>query len=179
MNWPTDGPTPAIFAISTKPWHGRPSNWPSGIDKTFPPCPRDGDWHAVRLALSGDAGSVSLLAWHLLAARVAGVGHQLDHTVPGQLLDDPYAAVRCVAERLLRAISNLVPPGYDYVVDSRFRPPARDQVWAAWQHDLRDIQAFKPLSQGILIRPDDLTAQRASFALWLRQRNDRPLRLRE
>ena len=135
--------------------------------------------HAVRLALSGDAGSVSLLAWHLLAARVAGLGHQLDHTVPGQLLDDPYAAVRCVAERLLRAISNLVPPGYDYVVDSRFRPPARDQVWAAWQHDLRDIQAFKPLSQGILIRPDDLTAQRASFALWLRQRNDRPLRLRE
>src|SRR5439155_2654029 len=55
---------------------------------------------AVRLALAGDAGQRVLVAWHLgwEPAWQAG-GKSWIPPVLAQLLDDPYAAVRCVAER--------------------------------------------------------------------------------
>ncbi|HYV31666.1 MAG TPA: cytochrome c3 family protein, partial [Candidatus Binatia bacterium] len=90
--------------------------------------------NALRLALSGDAGQRVLIAWHLSwpsALQVSGTNWIAP--VLGQLLDDPYAAVRCVAARSLQAIAGLTPPGYDFVEDPRSRPPVREAVWRAWQ----------------------------------------------
>ena len=93
--------------------------------------------HALQIALSGDAGQRVLIAWHLswpAALQISGTNWIAP--VLGQLLDDPYAAVRCVAERSLRAISDLTPSGYDYAQDARSRPAVREAVWASWRRQL-------------------------------------------
>lgn len=136
--------------------------------------------NAVRLALSGDAGQRVLIAWHLSwppALQTSGTNWIAP--VLGQLLDDSYAAVRCVAERSLRAISNLTPPGYDYVADPRTRNSVRETVWTSWRQRLSQAAASKPFDGSLLVQPDDLVAQRTAFETLLRQRDDRPLRLRE
>ncbi|MBI4658177.1 MAG: hypothetical protein HY735_04880 [Verrucomicrobia bacterium] len=135
---------------------------------------------ALRLALSGDAGQRVLMAWHLSwppAVKISGTNWI--PPVLGQLLDDPYAAVRYVAERSLRAISESTPPSYDFVVDPRLRPPAREAVWAAWEGELRRNGNTLPFAERLLVRPHDRTAQSAAFGEWLRWRDDRPVRLRE
>jgi predicted CXXCH cytochrome family protein len=135
---------------------------------------------ALRLALAGDAGQRVLIAWHLSwpsALQISGTNWI--PAVLGQLLDDPYAAVRCVAGRSLRGISNLTPPGYDYVEDPRTRAPVREAVWASWQRQTREAEGSALWASDLLIRADDLTAQRAAFEGWLRMRDDRPVRLRE
>jgi predicted CXXCH cytochrome family protein len=135
---------------------------------------------AVRLALAGDAGQRALIAWHLGWAP-AGQASGTNWLAPvlGQLLDDPYAAVRCVAQRSLDSISRLTPPGYDYVTDPRSRPPARDAVWAAWQREWSLSGEAFSTNRSLLARPDDLAAQARAFDGWVRQRDNRPMRLRE
>jgi predicted CXXCH cytochrome family protein len=135
--------------------------------------------HALQLALSGDAGQRALIAWHL--SWPPALQSSTTNWIPpvlAQLLDDPYAAVRCVAERSLRAVSNLTPSNYDFVLDPRSRSPVRDSVWASWQESAKP-QPQEPILSQLLIRPDDLAAQRESFEEWLQRRNDRPVRLRE
>jgi predicted CXXCH cytochrome family protein len=133
--------------------------------------------HAVRLALSGDAGQRALITWHLSwppALQISGT-----NWIPfvlGQLLDDPYAAVRCIAARSLTLVPGLVPPDYDFVVDPRSRKPVRSVVWEAWQ---RQPGAARTADRRLVIRPDDLGAQRVAFDQWLRLRDDRTVRLRE
>jgi predicted CXXCH cytochrome family protein len=136
--------------------------------------------HALRIALSGDAGQRVLIAWHLSwhpALQISGTNWIAP--VLGQMLDDPYAAIRCVAERSLRAISTAAPDGYDFAKDPRTRPPVRDLVWTNWQTHLPASEIGEILSRRLPVRPDDLSSQRADFDRRLRMRNDRPIRLRE
>jgi predicted CXXCH cytochrome family protein len=136
--------------------------------------------HAVRLALSGDAGQRVLIAWHLSwpeALRASGTNWIA--AVLGQLLDDPYAAVRCVAARSLQAISGPTPPGYDFVQEPRLRASVREEVWRSWQRQWQATANASPPARELLVRPDDLEAQRAAFDERLRLRDDRPVRLRE
>ncbi len=71
--------------------------------------------HAVRLAIAGDAAQRALLAWHFGWAPALQVSDKSWSTlVLGRLLDDPYAAVRCLAERSLRRFSNIVPDSYNF-----------------------------------------------------------------
>ena len=136
--------------------------------------------HALRLALSGDAGQRVLIAWHLSwrpALEISGTNWI--PPVLGQLLDDPYAAIRCVAERSLRAISAAAPGDYDFAKDPRTRPPVREAVWTSWRASLPLATPSKEPDRGLLLNPDDLASQRTAFDAWLRQRNDRPIRLRE
>jgi predicted CXXCH cytochrome family protein len=136
--------------------------------------------HAVHKALSGDAGQRALAAWHLGWAPAMEASGQ--HWIPpilGQLLDDPYAAVRCIAERSLRTISGLTPDGYDYVVDPNSRPPARMSVlrnWTAQQHAERADRAWPA---EVLATPDSESRLIQKLDEHMRQRNDRPMRLRE
>jgi hypothetical protein len=97
----------------------------------------------------------------------------------GQLLDDPYAAVRCVAARSLQAISGLTPPGYDFVEEPRSRAPMREEVWRSWQKQWQAEGVSNPPVRSLLVWPADLNAQRTAFDEWLRLRDPRPVRLRE
>jgi predicted CXXCH cytochrome family protein len=150
--------------------------------QTQPPIPPDlaEIAHSVRLALSGDAGQRVLTAWHLGWASALQVsGTNWTPAVLGQLLDDPYAAVRCVAERSLKSVADLVPPGYDYVDDPRSRPPVREAVWELWRRQFQNGDLSGEFPSGLLVRPGDPDSQRAAFDRWVQRRDDRPLRLRE
>lgn len=134
--------------------------------------------HVVRLALAGDAGQRALAAWHLgwpIAQQISGTNWITP--ILAQLLDDPYAAVRCVSERALRGHSKLVPADYDFTHDPNRRPPVHDRIWRQWKNEMGTEPApFKP---EILSNPIDLDAQRTAFEAWLQQRDNRPVRLRE
>ncbi|HTH47542.1 MAG TPA: cytochrome c3 family protein [Candidatus Limnocylindria bacterium] len=88
---------------------------------------------SVRLALAGDAGQRALMAWHFSwePARAASATNWIP-PVLGLLLDDSYAAVRCVAGRSLRSISGTGPKDYDYVGPPESRPAASLTVWRNW-----------------------------------------------
>lgn len=119
--------------------------------------------HATRLALAGDAGQRVLMAWHLGwedALKTSGTNEA--PALLGQLLDDPYSAVRCVAERSLRKME-LVPAGYDFTVDPRNRSSARELVWKAWRERAGA----------------EKETQRSFYDRWVAKRDDRPIRLRE
>ncbi len=133
---------------------------------------------SVRITLSGDAGQRALMAWHLgwePARAVSGsdwIGPYL-----GLLMDDPYAAVRCVAERSLRATPGLVPQGYDYVVPPSDRPPALEAVVAQWEGRISGRR--KAFPDPVFLGRDGSWAGGEAWMRLLGGRNERPVRLRE
>src|SRR5262249_34111969 len=90
--------------------------------------------HMVNLALSGDAGQ-RVLAAAALSWTPALNASSTNWITPilAQLLDDPYAAVRGVAERSCRKNGIAMPQPYDYSLDPKSRPSARDQLWKEWE----------------------------------------------
>ncbi|MSU62134.1 MAG: hypothetical protein EXS31_07025 [Pedosphaera sp.] len=133
---------------------------------------------AVRLALSGDAGQRALIAWHLSwPPALQASGTNWIAPVLAQLLDDSYAAIRCVAERSLRSTSNLVPADYDYTVGLESRPSVQPVIVQAWLG--LGISPSSPVPQTTLVNRNDPAAMRSAMTELLRQRNNRPVRLRE
>ena len=136
--------------------------------------------HAVRLALSGDAGQRVLAAWHMGWPPALEISHtNWMAPILGQLLDDPYAAVRCVAERSLKKHTAWVARDYDYTLDPKQRQPARGTVWESWARQAEGAELPESKSHLLLVWPKDLEAQQRAFDPWLRLRDERPVRLRE
>ncbi len=135
---------------------------------------------AVRLALAGDAGQRVLVAWHLSWEPALQVsGRSWVPPVLAQLLDDPYAAVRCVAERSLKQIApSLVTSDYDYTVAPDSRPPFRALVWERWRKET-SVSSNRTWPLQTLVRWNDLTATQEAFNQRLRLREDHSVRLRE
>ena len=133
---------------------------------------------AVRLALAGDAGQRVLVAWHLSwgpALQVAG--KTWIQPILAQLLDDPYAAVRCVAERALKQVdARFIPVGYDFTVSPDSRPPVQPLVLERWSKEMQTARV-RSVPGETLVRWDDSKA--AEFQRLLGQRDQRPVRLRE
>src|SRR5262249_21285281 len=97
---------------------------------------------SVRLALAGDAGQRALVAWHYgwaPAQKASGDSWLLP--ILAQLLDDPYSAIRCIAERSLRHTATSAPPGYDYTVEPSERAPIAPALLVQWsrQGDVTNI----------------------------------------
>lgn len=150
-------------------WYGQPAPELDAADRTVA--------SSVRLTLTGDAGQRALLAWHYswAPARSAS-GTNWMAPLLGVLLDDPYAAVRCVAARSLRATGDLEPAGYDYVPEPGTRPAALPRVSEAWNARLA---AGTDFPAEVLVKPGSPETVRRTLADWLRQRDPRPVRLRE
>lgn len=161
-------------AIHLKDWYRQ----------SVPALPEGGDRVAesVRLALTGDAGQRALITWHFgwePALRASGVAKGAGWTEPilGMLLDDPYAAIRCLADRSLRQSGVSVPAGYDYTVAVESRLPARDAIWTRWNRTTKPASVDAARAQRVLeAMPDGMAA---ALAPWLARRNERPMRLRE
>ena len=135
---------------------------------------------AVRLALAGDAGQRVLLAWHLgwePALQVAG--KSWIPPVLAQLLDDPYAAVRCVAERSLKQVApGLLPAGFDFTMPPDARLPVQALVVERWTREMSAAHGESMRAQ-TLVRLNDATATQDGLQRLARQRDQKPVRLRE
>jgi predicted CXXCH cytochrome family protein len=154
-------------------WYRRPAPTLTEAHRILP--------DSVRLALTGDAGQRALVAWHFSwrPALQASATNWVP-AILAEMLDDPYAAVRCVAERSLRATSSLVPPGYDYVADPRSRPAIRDVVWERWSRGVAfQNESSRAVAFPTLFHPEDLKAQGVQFDAWIARRDTGPVRLRE
>jgi hypothetical protein len=131
----------------------------------------------ARLALVGDAGQRALAAWHLgwnPARETAGAGWMAP--VLGALLDDPYAAVRCLAERSLRLDPGLVPPNYDFVAEPESRASGAAQVWQRWLASRSATASIPEPLSGTLTTAADIANRLQPL---LETRDHRPMRLRE
>jgi predicted CXXCH cytochrome family protein len=135
---------------------------------------------AVRLALAGDAGQRALMAWHLSWEPAVNVSRKSwIPPVLAQLLDDPYGAVRCVAERSMKQVApSLLPADYDYTVTPGSRGPVEASVLERWKNEFLSGRD-RSLPEHTLVRWNDLTAMREGFGRLSRQRDDRAVRLRE
>ena len=134
--------------------------------------------HAVRLAIAGDAGQRVLMAWHLgWDSALQASGTNWTAPVLGQLLDDPYDAVRLVAERSMKATAQFVPADYDYTIAPETRAPMRDAIWEHW---LRDRRSSQPANEKMVLA-DKMTPEelRAAYDALLAWRDQRGVRLRE
>ncbi len=135
---------------------------------------------SVRLGLGGDAGQRVLFAWHFgwePALQISG-----RTWIPPVLaiqLDDPYAAIRCVAERSLRRVEDpLVPVGYDYTSDPETRPEASRSIIQSWA--LKTTASTNlAIPASTWVDPGNPMKMRERFGRLESQRNGRPVRLRE
>lgn len=132
---------------------------------------------AVRWLLSGDAGQRALLAWHAgwTPAREAS-GHKWLAPFLGQLLSDPYAAVRYIAWRSLRQDRAFGSLSYDYTGPPPQRATAREEVLARWT---REVLPDIPRSNPALLLSSERGLDVERFHALLRQRDDRPINLQE
>ena len=131
----------------------------------------------VAWLLQGDAGQRALAAWSMgwrPARQVSGE----DWLAPylAILLDDPYAAVRYMAQRSLRSSPGFSELNYDFLGAGEQRAGVRRQIVTAWQAE----RAARPGRTGrdILIDAGG-RLDVAALERLLKRRDDRPVFLQE
>jgi predicted CXXCH cytochrome family protein len=86
--------------------------------------------------LRGDAAQRVVVAWHCgwhVAQETSGHGWLAPLLAP--LLNDPYAAVRWVAEASLRTLPPFADLSYDFGADPAARAVVAEQIWQRWSSD--------------------------------------------
>ena len=132
---------------------------------------------SVVWALKGDAGQRALMAWHFgwEPARIAS-GSTWIAPYLSELLDDPYSAVRYIANRSIKTLPGFRAFDSDYVgpaADWKIKKEAALQIWR--QHMIPESLVEKP---SVLLSPDG----RINEDRWNRllgQRNNRSMDLQE
>ena len=135
---------------------------------------------SVRLALTGDAGQRALLAWHFGWDSAVATSSAKAWSVPilATLLDDPYAAVRCLAERSMKRLGVAPPAGYDYTIPIHERPAVHGELVAKWSQE-SSFEQGKIGNGSTLVQANDPDGTANRLRSFLARRNDRPVRLRE
>lgn len=132
---------------------------------------------SVRLALSGDAGQRALAAWHLgWEPAVKTSGAAWIPPILGVLLDDDYAAIRCIAGRSIDRVAPGLAPGYRFEEEPDARPDWTGRVWKAWRERLPPKVALPESVRVEAASPEALAQRLASLRT---ARDERPVRLRE
>jgi hypothetical protein len=124
--------------------------------------------------LRGDAGLRALIAWHYAwkpARDVSGSAWQAPYL--GELLADPYDAVRFIAARSLRTLPGFDDFAYDFLAPPAERRQAVDRVRIAWK------LSHGQLASGELLVGPDGDLLRPSLQRLLAERDDRPVILSE
>ena len=145
-----------------------------------PPPDLDADERTVAASISwllrGDAGQRAITAWSYgwePAQAASGTSWMVPYL--GELLGDPYDAVRFIAATSLRTIPGFEALRYDFTGDRDERIDAAVGVLRAWRNSTRSRERQDP---ELLFGPDgalDTAAMRRLFD----QRDTRPLFLRE
>ncbi|MCB9892571.1 MAG: C cytochrome precursor [Planctomycetes bacterium] len=130
---------------------------------------------SVWRVLRGDAGDRALMAWHL-GWRVAldASGDDFGVYYLAILLDDPYAAVRLVAERALRSRPALRAVPYDAFASSSDRRRQVDAAVRTWRSSSAPVRSDRP---NLLLGKNGPRAQ--LIEMHLKHRDHRPVLLAE
>jgi hypothetical protein len=123
--------------------------------------------------MRGDAGQRALMAWSF-GWPVAQQASSIDWLPPflTQLLNDPYPAVRLIAERSLRSVAPYETLRYDFLSEPNQRAPAMRQALTIWQSTIRKH------NPQVLIDPSG-NLMTGEFRRLLKARDDRPIVLVE
>jgi len=126
--------------------------------------------------LRGDAGQRALMAWHMGWEPALAIS-QRAWLAPylGQLLDDPYHAVRYTATRSLRRLPGYADLEYDYMGPSSAGASQRERVLAGWS----GFPTADAVTRWALLLDDDGNLDAVRFDRYRRQRNDSPVLLAE
>ncbi len=142
----------------------------------------DDDAHlsaAVLWALKGDAGQRAIVAQAMgwkPAQQISGTAWMTP--ILAQLLDDPYDAVRFIAARSLRSTPGFQSFPYDFVAPQKDRYASQLAAMRVWDGAGRGTSVPPASRTALLLGPDG--ALRVSEMLRiLKERNDRPVLLRE
>ena len=133
----------------------------------------------IRWSLTGDAQQRAMMAWHMgwpeakAAAGDAWMGFFL-----GQLLDDPYPAVRYLAGHSLARLSAERPFAYDFLAEPGERARLRRETMAYWRGAAEDRRGQVADRQARLLGSDGRLDE-ATFDRLAKARDDRPMDLRE
>ena len=127
--------------------------------------------------LRGDAGQRALTAWSFGwrdALNTSGDNWQAPYL--GQLLSDPYDAVRLVAYRALKRLPGFGEFEFDFLAESAQRASAVQRVHDLWRKT-EDFQQ-RPIASGLLIDSHGQILN-ADYQRLLRMRDDRPVEIAE
>ncbi len=132
---------------------------------------------AVLWLLRGDAGQRALAAWSF-GWQDAQQASGLDWIAPylGQLLQDPYDAVRYIAYRSLRRLPQYSEIQYNFIGSPAHRSQMRDEVMKLWNAS-GGVAQRNGADQLLLDENGQLDASR--FNRLLKARDDRPISLVE
>jgi hypothetical protein len=129
---------------------------------------------AALWALKGDAGQRAIIAWHMgwgPAKAVSGSGWEAPYLA--QLLEDPYAAVRYVAQRSLKHLSGFERFSYDYIGPAEERARAHSTALELW----KSVAPADPAA-AVLVEPNGRVRQ-PDFQRLVSQRDDHFMHLLE
>ncbi len=132
---------------------------------------------AVLWLLRGDAGQRALMAWSLGwrdAREVSGSDWMAPYLA--QLLDDPYGAVRYIAQRSLRSLPGFEGLEYDFMGEPDEEASAGARAFAIWARSPRPADG--PDRSAVLVDADG-ALERARFERLLSERDDRRVVLTE
>jgi hypothetical protein len=129
----------------------------------------------VLWTLKGDAGQRALMAWSLgwePARAASGSDWQAAYLAP--LLNDPYDAVRYIAQRSLRRLPGFERLNYDFLGPPEQRQAAAQIVLEEWQRNMGP-----GTGRGALLLHPDGRLEFSAFTRLLSQRQNRPIELVE
>lgn len=133
----------------------------------------------VQALLAGDAGQRALAAWHLGWAPARAIsGEDWQAPLLARLLEDPYSAVRHIAHQSLRQLPGYRDFAYDFVGDAAERAQRSRAAREHWPGVAPERVKVPGVAAALLLRPDG-TSEDSAVETWRRQRDDRPMRLRE
>ena len=149
-----------------------------GIDKPEIPKDQQSTSAAALWAIRGDAGQRVIMAWHMgwqESMQVSGT----DWMAPflGNLLDDPYAAVRYVASRSLKRHSGYEALKYDFVGEASERQAAAEKVLQEFRLPGAESSDAERLNR--LLLKEDGSLDLTSFEKLKAMRNERRVKLDE
>ena len=131
---------------------------------------------AVLLALRGDAGQRALIAWHMgwESARTAS-GPEWMAPYLAQLLEDPYSAVRYIAQRSLKRLPGFENFLFNYISPAQERSRARQRALEIWNAQ----STTSTVIRGPVLVTTNGVLQSERIATLLQQRNNRSMELLE
>lgn len=137
---------------------------------------------SVLWALKGDAAQRAVVAWHY-GWKEAQVTSATDWMVPivGQLLSDPYGVVRHIAERSVRTLSDFREFEFDFLAEADGLNESRDRLMRTWSNLRANAKTTNSSSglRAVLSVPQAPFYDEQQILGLLRQRNDRPVSIKE